>query len=267
MLSCASERSSGDCFTDIDSGAFGDEKTALYLEKGIGSLESVIGEFGGRFRIGEILKSAVQPDAQSIYKTVLTGAGNVASFFVNLMAVIALTWFLLSDWEQISLRLILFVPSHFRVRTLNALSAIRRDLGGYLRAQGAIIALVSLMAITALVIIGTPIPLAMGLMYGLLNAIPYFGPLIGLFPPVLSAMSVSLKSAMLTMGALLLIQQIDNYALSPRVMGEVSGAGPAFVLIAVAAGNAVGGVTGMFLALPLLIAAKAVYRAFTAPSY
>lgn len=238
-----------------------------YLEKGIASFESVLGKLGGDVDFAKSIQNAFRPNADRIYKTLISGVGNIASFFVNFMAVLALTWFLLSDWEQLSLRMILFVPSFCRGKVISALTAIRRDLGGYLRAQGVIIALVSVMTIAVLFVIGTPIPLAMGLMYGLLNAIPYFGPLIGLIPPVLSAFSVSVQSALFTFFALLIVQQIDNYVLSPRVMGEVSGAGPVSVLIAVSAGSALGGVIGMFLALPVLIAVRAVYHVFTTPSY
>ena len=74
------------------------------------------------------------------------------------------------------------------------------------------------------------------------------------------------KKAVMTLAALLVIQQIDNYVLSPRIMGAASGASAATVLLSITAGNYLFGVAGMFLAVPALISAKAVYRAFTAPA-
>ena len=108
-------------------------------------------------------------------------------------------------------------------------------------------------------------PVSLGVLYALLNVIPYFGPFIGTIPPVLAALSLSPVKALTTLIALLLIQQADNYILSPRIMGAASGSGPSTVLIAISAGGALYGVPGMFLALPLLVTAKSVYRVFTAP--
>ena len=59
------------------------------------------------------------------------------------------------------------------------------------------------------------------------------------------------------------MQQIDNYGISPRVMSAAAGASPAVVLLAVSIGSALGGVWGMFLALPAYVAARALWRAFS----
>lgn len=238
-----------------------------YLQRGVKSLEEVFARtFGTEADLMRLFRAELFPDAESALRGFVSGAGNAASVIAGVMVVLALSWFLLLDWETFSLRMLLIVPSGLRKKTLCALSAIRRDLGGYLRAQGTLMAIVGAMTVGVLMLIGTPMPLAMGAMYALLNAVPYFGPLIGIIPPVLSAFAVSGMRAILTFSALIVIQQIDNYVLSPRIMGAASGAGAATVLIAITAGNYLFGVAGMFLAVPVLIAAKAVYRAFTAPA-
>ncbi len=227
--------------------------------------QRLLSQFGlGNDTFGILPKAS---DAASVISNtasfLLSGAASVVSVVSQMMVILALSFFILSDWETISVRLSLLIPSFIRPGALRAASGIRRELGAYLRAQAMIVLSVSAMAIAALYVLGSPIPLAMGLMYGLMNAIPYFGPLIGVIPPVFSALSGGWQQALVTLGALLLIQQIDNYVLSPRVVGSFSGASPAMVLFAISAGAALGSIMGMFLALPLLVSAKAAYRAFT----
>ncbi len=207
---------------------------------------------------------ALSRAAASGVTKLLSGIGSFVSVLTGGMVVLALSYFYLLDWRRLSLRLALLVPTAWRGRCVRAVRCVRRELGMYMRGQLTIILTTAAMAFAALTLTGTPLPLAMGLLYGLLNAIPYFGPLIGTIPPVCAALAVGLRSALITLGALLLVQQIDNYIISPRVMGAVSGAGPALILLAISAGSALGGVLGMFLALPTLVSIRAAYRALTA---
>ena len=195
--------------------------------------------------------------------SLLAGAcASAASGVTRLAAVCALAIFYIADWENLSLRLMLFVPSAWRAKAIRASHAIKRDLGAYLRGELIIILSVSALTVAALTIARAPMPLAMGTLYGALNAIPYVGPLIATVPPVAAALATGWKTALMTLVILLIIQQIDNYIISPRVMGAASGMGPAMVLLSISAGSAIAGVWGMFLALPTAVAIRAVYRTF-----
>lgn len=192
----------------------------------------------------------------------LSGA---AGFLADVLIALALSWFFLIDWEKMSLRMFLCVPSGIRPKVITALTTIRRDLGGYLRAQSIIIGVMFIITVALFFITRAPMPVSLAVMYSILNAIPYFGPLIGTIPPVLAALTISPVNALSTLAALLIIQQIDNYILSPRIMGAASNSGPAAVLISISAGGALLGVPGMFLALPTLVSVKSVLRVFTSP--
>lgn len=188
-----------------------------------------------------------------------------AGFFADVLIAIALSWFFLMDWDKLSLRLFLCVPSGIRPKIITALKTVRRDLGGYLRAQGMLMGIMFIITASAFFVVGIPMPVSLAVTYAILNAVPYFGPLIGTVPPVLAALTISPVKAVFILAVLLLIQQIDNYILSPRIMGAASNSGPAAILIAISAGGAVFGAAGMFLALPALVSFKSVYRVFTAP--
>ena len=200
--------------------------------------------------------------ATAILARLAAALSGAAEGVTHVAAVCALAFFYLLDWNRIRLRLALFVPSGVRPRAIRAYYAVRRELGLYLRGQLTIMAAMSALTILALTLTGSPAPLPLGLLYGAFNAIPYFGPLVATVPPVFAALALGWRPALLTLSALLIIQQIDNYVLSPRVMGAVSGAGPAAVLLSISVGSALAGVWGMFLALPVLTAARTVYQTF-----
>ncbi len=203
--------------------------------------------------------------AGKLISAILSALSGAAGFLADMLIAIALSWFFLIDWERLSLRMFLCVPSGIRPKVITALQTVRRDLGGYLRAQSMLILMMFIITAAVFFLLRIPMPVSVAVMYAILNAIPYFGPLIGTVPPVLAALTVSPANALCTLAVLLLIQQIDNYILSPRIMGAASNSGPATVLIAISAGGALFGVAGMFLALPALVSVKSVYRTFAAP--
>lgn len=242
---------------------------AYRLADAAGSISNrVSGMFGGKEIAEDFLASfqnALSAGARTLLSHALSLLSGTAAFLANALAALALSWFFLIDWEKMSLRMFLCVPSGIRSRTITALKTVRRELGGYLRAQSLLIFAIFIITGAVLLVTRVPMPVSLAVMYALLNAIPYFGPLIGTIPPVLAALTVSPVNALYTLGALLLIQQLDNYVLSPRIMGAAANSGPAAVLIAISAGGALFGVFGMFLALPALVTIKSVYRVFTAP--
>lgn len=201
--------------------------------------------------------------ATAILSKVANALSGAATGVAHAAAVCALAFFYLLDWNRIKLRMALFIPKTVRPRAIRAYYAVRRELGLYLRGQLSVMAYMSALTTVALALTGMPAPLPLGILYGALNAIPYFGPFIATIPPVFSALAVGWRQAILTLCVLLVIQQIDNYVLSPRILGSVSGAGPATVLLSVSVGSALAGVWGMFLALPVLTAVRTVYQTFT----
>lgn len=239
----------------------------LYLPAGISAvLEEARGTIA---RLSVHLPQAVLPGAETLSRVArqLTSAlASGAARFLSALSEIAvsavLAFFYLLDWKRMSIRLALFVPSVWRARAIHAVRSVRRELGTYLRGQLMVMASVSVLAVSVLYAARTPLAAALGVLYGMLNAIPYFGPLIGTIPPVVAALAGGWRRALLTLGLLLLVQQIDNYGISPRVMSAAAGASPATVLLAVSAGSALGGVWGMFLALPIYVAVRALWRAF-----
>ena len=91
------------------------------------------------------------------------------------------------------------------------------------------------------------------LVIGITNIIPYFGPFLGAIPV---AILVFLYKPAMTIPVLLFIfvlQQFDGSILGPKVLGDAIGVKPIAVIFAILVGGALGGVLGMFLAVPTYV--------------
>ncbi|WP_201978693.1 AI-2E family transporter [Hymenobacter rubidus] len=113
----------------------------------------------------------------------------------------------------------------------------------------------------ALLIIGVPYALLLGVLGALLNFIPYIGGLIAIALPMLMAFVAKpgYGHALAVLAAYMVIQFIDNHYLIPRIVASKIKVNALVAIVGVLVGNAIGGVAGMFLALPVIAILKIVF--------
>ena len=137
-------------------------------------------------------------------------------------------------------------------------------VGGYLLGQGLTSLLFGVFAYAVLRLLGVPQPLLLAVVAALADAVPIAGVLIATVPAVLLALTVSVPAAA---GVLLLYlgyQQVENYAIVPRVYRGTLRIHGFAVLLAVLVGAQLLGILGVLLALPVAAAVPAVARVWRA---
>ena len=92
--------------------------------------------------------------------------------------------------------------------------------------------------------------------------IPYLGPWLGALPPFFYALAVHPVSALWVAGLFLFIHQIEGHVVVPNVMGSALRLHPLLVIFGLLAGGEIYGLPGIFVALPLLAVARAVWEFF-----
>jgi predicted PurR-regulated permease PerM len=168
--------------------------------------------------------------------------------------------YFLLDWENLLLQAELLIPSRARPLVLRMAGEAGRGLRAYLRGQLTISLIVGALAAAGLALIGVRSPLALGVIVGMLNMVPYFGPILGGIPAVLAALSQDMILALMAAAVLFVVQQIDGMLISPRVMSGVTGLPPAAVLLALTVGGSGWGIMGMLLALPVVVIVRICFR-------
>lgn len=210
-----------------------------------------------------------KPDLTALQGLLTKLAGGTVGLAVNLADVIGraslvamLACFMLCDRDRLLLRLELLLPRFARSAAVRMGKAVCRELRLYLGAQLTVALAVGALSAAALALVGVRSALTLGPVVGLMNMIPYVGPFIGGIPAVLIALGDGWQKALLTVGALAVVQQLDGALISPRIIGSLTGFSPALVLVGVFAGARLGGIAGMLFALPVMMVGRTLFRVF-----
>ena len=171
-----------------------------------------------------------------------------------------LAFYFLRDRETFAYRLSLWIPSRHRKRALAAFQEMRREAWGYMRGQLLVALAVAALTALGLYAVGIPAWLVLGILMGLCEFIPYVGPLIGGVPIALFSLPLGLRTALWALGVTVLVQQIEGYVLSPRLMAGATGLHPVDVLVLLSAGGMLGGLAGMMAALPAFVCVRGASR-------
>lgn len=171
-----------------------------------------------------------------------------------------LAFYLLRDRKRIASGLTLLLPVRCRARGVRAAREMRRETSAYLRGQLLLSLSVGSLTAAGLLLTRTPGWLLLGILMGILELVPYAGPLIAGLPAVLLSLQNGLIPAAWTLGVLVLIQQLEGAVLSPRLLGSATRLHPMAVLLLVSAGGIVAGAAGMVLVIPAVVSLRGALR-------
>ena len=112
-----------------------------------------------------------------------------------------------------------------------------------------------------LLIFGIPHALLIGILFALLNLIPYLGPLIGNILGVLItlASSESMADVLIVLLVIAVVQFLDNNILMPRIVGSQVKINALVSIAGIFIGGAMAGIAGMFLAMPVIAVLKIIF--------
>lgn len=145
------------------------------------------------------------------------------------------------------------VPARGRALAAQALDASGRALKLWLLGRLVSMVTVGILTWLGLTIIGVPSAMALGLLAGLLEFIPFVGPVISAVPAVLLALAESPEKALWTLLLFLAIQQFEGNVLEPLVQQRAVDLPPALLLFALVAGGLIFGASGVVLAAPFTV--------------
>ncbi|MFZ2206769.1 MAG: AI-2E family transporter [Microgenomates group bacterium] len=135
---------------------------------------------------------------------------------------------------------------------------IEKRLGQWLVGQLFLMAIIGAATYVGLLILGVKYALPLGIIAGVLEAIPTIGPTIAAIPAFLVGFSQAPLLGLFTLLLSIVIQQFENHIIVPMVMKRVIGLHPVVTLIALIVGGRYGGVLGMLFAIPLTLVVGAI---------
>lgn len=200
---------------------------------------------------------------QAMYDLISSLPGTI-SFILDVLLAWILSFYILKDKEQLVSNLKFFFPKSIRGEMVCFFRDIHRVVLRFIQGQVLIALIISIIETLGLYLVGMPYAPLLGFIGGLSNIIPYFGPYIGAVPALAVALTLSPWKAVWTAVVFLVVQQLDNIYLSPRIMEGKLGLHPVTTILAVIVGGKLFGMVGLLLSVPLVamlkILIKRVYR-------
>ncbi len=189
---------------------------------------------------------------------------NAAWFFVIIVAV----YYLLSDWDKLRDFLIRQAPEEYRRDARLVFLEIKQLWAAYLRSQIALMTIVGIVFSIAWLLIGLPGALIIGILTGLLNVIPDIGPMVA----TIIALAVALLEgslflpisniwfAVLVFAIYLVLVNLKNIWLRPRLMGRSVHLHEGLVFIAIMAAVLIQGVLSAIVIVPVIASMLVIGR-------
>ncbi|WP_294168132.1 AI-2E family transporter [uncultured Clostridium sp.] len=179
---------------------------------------------------------------------------------ISLAIVPIVTYYFLVDGELIFNKLLLILPTEKRVIAKKVINHIDKVLSRYIISQLLLSLIIGVLTTIALFILNVKFSILLGVFNGVLNIVPYFGPIIGGLPAVFIALMESPNKALWTLIIIFIIQQIEGNILSPKITGDSTDMHPIIIIILLLIGDKLGGFIGMILIVPLGVIIKVIYE-------
>ena len=157
-------------------------------------------------------------------------------------------------------------PGTMADEVVGVIEKMLQAMGGFIQTVAINAIVIGLLTYLGLLIIGVDFPLVLGLFAGMMEIIPYLGPIIAAIPIVIVALFDSPITALIAFAFLVVLQQFESYVLLPYVMRSQTKVSPLAVVLALIIGGALGGLMGVLVALPLMAALTVFIVEVVAPA-
>jgi len=142
------------------------------------------------------------------------------------------------------------VPFRHRPYVEDLVGRMQLQVGKWLRGQLLLGLIVGVVIYVGLSLMGVKYALVLALVAGILEVVPYIGPVISAIPAVLIASAQSPLLALLVVILYFLVQQLENHLLVPKIMQKVVGLNPLVIILVILVAVKLAGVLGAIVAVP-----------------
>lgn len=204
----------------------------------------------------ESFLTTISDNLQNYLTHIISGIPNLVSILANIiflgfiMTPVAL-YFFMADATKVRRSLVRMFPSSRRKEYVALFREIDQILGGFIRGRVLISLFVGTCATVGLALMNIDFALAIGVIAGIVEIVPYLGPVVGAIPAIILAAT---KSPWLVLGVALLfggINFVEGIFISPNLLGKETGLHPLTVLFALAVGGKLYGALGIIIAIPV----------------
>ena len=217
-------------------------------------------------KAGDTVVKALQDNQEKLTSGALSTAATLTEIITGALLMFFTLIFLLYGGRNIYAYLTTIVPARARERVRNAGRAGFGSLIGYVRATF-LVALVDAVGIgTGLAVMGVPLALPLASLVFLGAFIPLVGAVVtGFLAVVIALLAKGVIYALITLGLVVAVLQLEAHVLQPLVMGRAVSIHPLAIVLAISTGAVLAGIIGALLSVPVLAFFNSAIRVLAAP--
>lgn len=230
-------------------------ETALFINHFPRIVDSVRTTFP--INLGSLSLTQYIPSATNNFIAVISSVFSNAAFFVS---TVFFSVYLTLDSNILSNIFSHFTDKQQLEKILKIEAKIEKRLGQWLLSELFLMSIIGVTTYIGLLLLGVKYALPLGIIAGLLEAIPNIGPTIAAIPAFLVGFSQYPLLGLFTILMSIGIQQFENHLVVPMVMKRVVGLHPILTLIVLVVGGRYAGVMGMLFSIPLALVVETIIK-------
>ena len=231
------------------------ENFPLYYEKIANGIQSF--QTGGNIDAQEQLQKGLNSLGENLPGTLSNVVNTLFDVFggiFSVLLVLVLTFYFTVQEGAMKNFLQTITPSKAQPYLMRLYGRIQVKLGQWLRGQLILSAVIFTLTFIGLTILGVPYALILAFIAGLFEIVPMIGPWMSAIPAVFFGFLQSPLMGISVVVLYIVIQELENHLIVPKVMSKAVGLNPLIVIIAILVGMKLGGIVGALLAVPVATA-------------
>lgn len=218
----------------------------LYFQRGVDVFNSGNSQILTGQNINNLVASRID-EATSGFVSIATGTINT---LVTIFSIVIFTFYILLERKRLKENLHLILPHMKKERVTKLANKLEDKLGSWLRGELYLMFVVGTETFIGLSILHVNYALPLAIIAGLLEAVPMIGPILSAVPAAIVAFVQDPVLGLAVVALYILVQQLENYLIVPKVMERAVGVPPIIVLVAIFVGGTIFGVVGALVSLP-----------------
>ena len=217
------------------------------------SIQQWWGEYNAQGNLQEFfgnISDKLAQAASSVFETTVSFFGGLFSAII----ILVISFYLSVQEKGAKKFLISLTPDEHKTYVSGLVERIEGKIGGWFRGQLLLMLIIGCLVFIGLYFLGIKYALILALVAAVLEIVPYIGPILAAIPAVILAFIQSPFLALLVILLYIVIQQLENYVITPQVMKKTVGLNPVVIIIVMLIGAKLAGVLGLILAVPLAAA-------------
>jgi len=216
----------------------------------LSNVEVYLMSFGIDFQKEQVLRSITGGITGGLSHIVATTVGIFQSF-IHLVGFFFLSLYLSLEEKGIEKFFLLLTPKEYHAQALSIVSRMQRKVSQWLFGQMLLMLITFAMYYIGLSLLHVPYALAIAFFGGVMEILPYIGPVIAAVPAILVASFVSPLLGISTFIFYVIAHQIEAHIIAPQVMKHSAGLNPVALIIAILIGAELAGPLGIILSVPM----------------